>query len=190
MTEDSSAQTLIPAAPPEPPSRLTLWLRRAMVWAAGVLVVFALGAVGNWWFQVRPRAGQVQQLTTQLEAANQELESLRPKAADADRLQASLDRAELRLLTLQALARVHEARAALALGEGSQGRLPALLADGSLARLQSLADPSAAETVGAMRERLAMAIDEIETNDFAAQGDLEILANDLYELAKGFGSVD
>jgi len=190
MTEDISAETSLPAPPPEPPSRLTLWLRRAMVWAAGALVVFALGALGNWWFQVRPRVAQVQQLTAQLEAANQELETLRPKAADADRLQTSLDLAGLRLLTLEALARVHEARAALALGEGSRGRLPALLADGSLARLQSLVDPSAAETVGAMRERLAMAIDEIESNDFAAQGDLEILANDLHELAKEFGSAD
>lgn len=189
MTEDTSAQNSIPAVPPEPPSRVTLWLRRAMVWAAGVLVVFALGALGNWYFQVRPRAAQVQQLTTRLEAADQELGILRPKAADADRLQTSLDRAELRLLTLQALAQVNEARVALALGEGSGGRLPALLADGSLARLQSLADPSAAEGIAAMRARLSLALDEIEGNAFAAQGDLEILANDLNELAKEIGSV-
>lgn len=190
MTQEISAETSLPAPPPAAPSRLTLWLRRAMVWAAGALVVFALGALGNWWFQVRPRVAQVQQLTAQLEAANQELEVLRPKAADADQLQAAFDRAELQLLTLQALARVHEARAALALGEGSRGRLPALLADGPLARLQSLADPVAAETVGAMRERLAMAINEIEGNNFAAQGDLEILAKGLYELAREFASAD
>ena len=190
MTQDISAETSLPAPPPKPPSRLTLWLRRAMVWAAGGLVVFALGALGNWWFQVRPQVAQGQQLTTQLEAANQELEGLRPKAADADRLQALFDKAELRLLTLQALVRVNEARAALALGEGSRGRLPALLADAPLARLQTLVDPAVAETVGALRERLAMAIDEIDGNAFAAQGDFEILANGLNQLASEFSSAE
>jgi hypothetical protein len=190
MMQEISAETSLPAPPPASPSRLTLWLRRSMVWAAGALVVFALGALGNWWFQVRPRMAQVQQLTAQLEAANQELEVLRPKAADADRLQALFDKAELRLLTLQALVRVNEARAALALGEGSRGRLPALLADAPLARLQTLADPAVAETVGALRERLAMAIDEIEGNAFAAQGDFEILANGLNQLANEFSSAE
>src|SRR4030067_223008 len=104
MTEDISAETSLPAPPPEPPSRLTLWLRRAMVWAAGALVVFALGALVPLGVQGRPGGG------------------------------------------------------------GGGRRVRRRLAAPPRRRPQPRAVPAAAETVGAMRERLAMAIDEIESN--------------------------
>ncbi len=187
MTQDTAGQPLTPV-PPAPPSRMTLLLRRAMLWAAGVVVVFALGALANWWTQVRPRATQVADLSTQLAAAQQELATARPRATEADRLQVSLDQAQLQLLTLQALVLVNDARVALAQGDLSGTRLPALTADSALARLQTEAGPPRADDLSAMRERLSLALDEIGVDAFAAQRDLEVLANDLSALAKDLAS--
>jgi hypothetical protein len=159
-------------------------LRRAMLWAAGVVVVFALGALANWWTQVRPKADQVADLTSQLATANEELATARPKAAEADQLRASLDQAQLRLLTLQALVLVNDARVALAQGDVSGARIQAMTADSALGQLQIAAGPPRADDLSAMRERLSLAIDEIGVDAFAAQRDLEILANSLSALAK------
>ena len=183
MTEDTASQVLTPE-PPTPPSRMSLVLRKAMLWAAGVVVVFALGAVANWWTQVRPRAAQVADLTAQLATANDELATTRPKAVEADQLRASLDQAKLRLLTLQALVLVNDARVALAQGDISATRLPALTADSTLGQLLAAAGPSRADELSGMRERLSLAIDEIGGDAFAAQNDLEVLANSLSALAK------
>ena len=182
MTEDNA----IPPAPetPAPPSGFNRMLRRTMLTATAVVVLFALGALANWWFQVRPQAARLTELSAQLATATSELATVRPKAAAADELQASLDQADVRLLTLQALVLVNDARVALVQGDVSGARLPALTADSALARLQAEAGPSRADELKDMRDRLSLALDEIGVDGFAAQRDLEVLANDLSALAK------
>jgi hypothetical protein len=182
MTDDTAAP-LTPEAPPAP-SRFTRLLRRVMIWAAGLLLVFALGALANWWFQVRPKAAQVGDLTNQLNAASQELETLRPVATQAEGLSASLESAERRLLASQALAEINDARVAMAEGDSAGASMPILLADSRLASLAARLDAAQVEAVTAIRDRMRQARQELDGNAFAAQRDLEVVANDLDDLLK------
>ncbi len=185
---DSVAQDMIPSPAPEEPSRFTLWLRRALGWAIAVIVVFGLGAAANWYFQLRPKAALLEQQTTELEAARAELNILRPRAAEADDLQSALGQAQRQMLALQALVHVNDARVAMAQGEASHARLPLLLAEGRLAGLATRTDSAYTETIAAMRERLGLALEELETDGFAAERDLEVVANDLHDLVRQIGA--
>jgi hypothetical protein len=187
MEPDSAVQDMIPSPPPEQPSRFTLWLRRALGWAIAVIVVFGLGAAANWYFQVRPKAVLLEQQTSELEAARLELESLRPRAAEAEELRAALGRAERRGLALEALANVNEARVAVVGRNPAAARTPLGRADVVLVRLKNLVAGEQAAAVTEVRERLGLVRDELDSDDFAAERDLEIVTNSLTELAEALG---
>lgn len=184
---ESEPQDMIPAPAPEAPSRFTLWLRRALGWALAVIVIFGLGAAANWWFQLRPKAAALEQATTQLEAANQELATLRPVAAEAEELRASLGRAERRGLALEALANVNDARVAVVDGNAAAARPPLARADVLLVRLKTLVEREQADAITDLRERLTLAVGELGSDLFAAERDLEIVTNNLAELAEALG---
>jgi len=57
-------------------------------------------------------------------------------------------------------------------------------ADGQLEVLEKALSGTQQESVRALRYRLAMAVEEIESDPFAAQRDLEVLANGLETMAK------
>ncbi|HET7009140.1 MAG TPA: hypothetical protein VFI11_00060 [Anaerolineales bacterium] len=179
---------IIPPPPPEVPSGFTLWLRKALRWTLAFVVVFALGTAANWWFQVRPKTAAIADLTSQLETASQELETLRPKAAEAETMSAALDQAEREVLALQALVQVNEARISLAQGDATGARMPLLLAESKLAGLGTRVSSAQAETITGVRERLALALQELQNNAFAAERDLEIMANDLNQLVREIAS--
>jgi len=193
MTEDQSMQAgsavedMIPSPAPEPPGRFTLWLRRALGWAIAVIIVFGLGAAANWWFQLRPRAAALEQATAQLESASAELESLRPVAAEAEDLRASLGRAERRGLALAALADVNDARVAVVGRTPAEARPPLSRADVLLVRLKILVEGEQADAVTDLRDRLALALQELDGDPFAAERDLEIVTKNLAELAEALG---
>ena len=193
MNEEAKEETpvtseIIPPPPPETPSGFALWLRKALRWTLAFVVVFALGTAANWWFQVRPKTTAIADLTSQLDSASQELETLRPKAAEAERLSASLDRVEREVLALQALVQVNEARLALAQGDATGARMPLLLAEAKLASLGTRVPSAQLETITGVRERLALALQELQNNAFAAERDLEIMANDLNQLVREIAS--
>jgi hypothetical protein len=193
MSEEQTAESgpiaeeLIPPPAPEQPSRFTLWLRRALGWAIAVIVVFGLGAAANWWFQLRPKAAALDQATAQLQTANQELETLRPLAAEAEELRGALGRAERRGLALEALADVNEARVAVAGRTAAAARPPLARADVLLVQLKNLLEGEQADAVTDIRERLTLAGEELDSDLFAAQRDLEIVTNSLAELAEALG---
>jgi hypothetical protein len=184
---ESEAQDMIPSPAPEAPSRFTLWLRRALGWALAVIVIFGLGAAANWWFQLRPKAAALDQATTQLEAANQELTTLRPVAAEAEELRASLGRAERRGVALEALANVNDARVAVVGRNAAAARPPLARADVLLVRLKTLVEGEQADAITDLRARLTLAVGELDSDQFAAERDLEIVANNLVELAEQLG---
>jgi hypothetical protein len=56
--------------------------------------------------------------------------------------------------------------------------------DSRLASLQDGLDEQPAESVGSMRDRLQLVMAELEGDSFAAERDLEILANNLVDLER------
>ncbi len=162
-------------------------LTRGLYLTAAAAVLFLLGAGTVYFLSNRALAEEIKAMTSALESAQDELGRLRPLVADNEQLQAEAEQAGLQGLAFQALVQVNDARVAMALGDSTRARLPILLADGSLARLESLVEGGQADEVGAMRARVALARSEIETDSFAAQRDLEVLANDLTQLAKRLG---
>lgn len=164
-------------------------LRRALAPAVLVLVIAALVAGSMYFLLYRPLAQDHRRLQSDLAAAQAELADLRPLISENEVLKADLARAETQLLALQALVHVNDARVAMALGDPTQARMPILLAEGVLAGLEARVDPALGDSVAAMRDRLQLARGEFESDAFAAQRDLEILANDLAKLAKDLGGI-
>jgi hypothetical protein len=183
----------VPAAQqPAPRSGWAPWRVRALRWTTGLLVVFALGLVATWLVLVRP-------LRQQVIALEQERESLQTSVADlqaqTDRLEgvdaenASLKATQTVLEQSSALltARAGTLQAQFVLASGGDAREAAealSTADDRLEVLENALSGARQESVRALRYRLAMAVEEIKTDPFAAQRDLEVLANGLETIEK------
>lgn len=146
-----------------------------------VIFSFAAGSIYLLFYQ--PVAAENATLTAELESARAELEDLRPLVARNESLQAEVSQAGLRLLVLAALVDVNAARVHLALGDSQPAAEGLAAIEDGLKRLKGKLDGAREEAVGAMLDRLTLVQDEIETDAFAAQSDLEVLANDLAQLA-------
>jgi hypothetical protein len=178
----------IPVPPPEPepakPSRFGRWVRRLATWAVGLIVVFLLGGAALYIWQVRPLSASLKQAQDQLQAQNAELADLRPlKAANTD-LQNQLAAAQSRILLLQALVDVTGAQVALAQGHAQVAQQALSGTDGRLQQLGAAIGTSHASDVTALRDRLKLAMGELQSDAFAAGNDLEVLASNLANLDK------
>ncbi len=186
------------AGPPEPPpargdSRMGRAVRSALRWIAGVLLVFGLGLlVGVLAFrlpvvrsleQTRAELNQAQQRITEIEGR---LERLAELEAENATLKEELNSANLHIEILSALADVNAARLALVLEDPGSARLALTNAPDALDRLADLVGPEQADLVSNMISRLELALDGLETDPFAAQADLEVLANNLIRLENTF----
>jgi hypothetical protein len=89
---------------------------------------------------------------------------------------------------LAALVDVSSARVSLALGNPESAAEALDPIASRLSALQSRLEGDSAKGVGAMLDRLILVRNEIDTDTFAALGDLEILANDLSQLAEDLES--
>ncbi len=174
-----------PADEAEQPRRL----RRFLVWAVGLLILFALGVVAAWFLQIQPMREQNRAMRAELAEANESLDSLtsevemlRPLEAENEALEERAAELESHIFLLDVLVDVSKAQLALA-EEDPIAAEDAL--QGTAERLEQLEERLSgadAETVRGMSERLALAIEEVETDEFAARRDLEILANNLIAL--------
>mgnify|MGYP001152442738 CR=1 FL=1 len=164
-------------------------LRRFLVWTVGLLLLFALGVVAAWFLQIKPMREQNRVLQIDLAEAQQtvdsltsEVEILRPLEAENEALEEQVAELESHIFLLDVLVDVSEAQLAL-VEEDPIAAKDAL--QGTAERLQQLEERLSganAETVRGMSERLALALEEVETDEFAARRDLEILANNLIAL--------
>jgi hypothetical protein len=190
IPQTPAAEPAPPVQPsaPKPPSRLGRTLRRVLVWAIGLEVIFALGVAAAWFAQILPKAGEIQQLRTDLAAAQTELQSLRPLVAENQTLTLDLAQAQRQQAVVEVLVDVTSAQAAIALENPSGARLALGGTDNRLQALSTLLDaPDAQERVSAMRGRLTQILAELDRDAFAAQNDLEVLANDLAVLRQEAG---
>lgn len=183
----------MPAVPdpiPASPSK-SRW-SRVLRWTTGLLVVFALGIGATWMVQVRPLQQQVAVLEqeqgvlqagiAELQAQVTQMEAVRAENVALLVRQAKLDQS---FALLKARVGTLQAQLILSAGGEAQEAAQALVsADGQLAMLEQALAGSQQEGVQILRERLALAIRELESDPFAARRDLEVLANGLDTMEK------
>lgn len=171
----------------KPPKRL----RKILLWAVGLVVLFAAGVVLSWFVQVRPQTVRINELETQVQDAqdqidllDQEVQELRPLSAKNAELLEALDATRVHLDLLSVLVDVTTAQLALT-QEDDIAALAALTGtDARLVSLESTLEGANADAVRDMSERLELVVEEVESDPFAARRDLEILANNLLALER------
>ncbi|HEY4666100.1 MAG TPA: hypothetical protein VIH26_02230 [Anaerolineales bacterium] len=180
----------------KPESRFSRFLRRALRWATAVVAVFGLGVAATWFNQVRPRIAQQEALEQGLAAVEKQRDELQAQVdelsevrGENEMLQDELRQAEGRLALLRVLVDVTSAQ----LGIAQEDPIAAKAAlENTAAALEDLGEklgPGEASTVAGLQDRLALVQEELEADIFAAQRDLEILANSLLEIERDqFGS--
>jgi outer membrane murein-binding lipoprotein Lpp len=165
-----------PATEPKP-SRVAGFLRTALRWSAAALVTFTLGIFVALYVRVRPLEAEaqtlqakVEQLSTDLDQAQAELNRLRP-------LEADFEAAELRLDLLRILLDVTSARLALAEEDALIARFAISETEEALTSLHAKLSGSQASDLEAIQNRLQLVLSELEDDLFAARSDLEVIAN-------------
>ncbi|MDX1600945.1 MAG: hypothetical protein R3191_05475 [Anaerolineales bacterium] len=184
------------AAPPdqepaEEPSRAGSFVRRVLRWAVAFGVVFLLGVMVTWIVRVRPQADQILSLErsmgearSEIQSLEGELEGLRGLEQENEELLQELEVKDQHLDLLVVLVDVTRARLALAQDQPGEAAIALEDTEARLDSLQSGLEGPQADTVEGMQDRLNLVLNEIETDRFAAQRDLEILANNLVELER------
>ena len=89
---------------------------------------------------------------------------------------------EARVVLLSALADVHAAQYAVALENGNNAKLQIANTHNSLDILDGLLGEDRDSAIENMRQRLDLALSGMDSDLFAAQSDLEVLANSLINL--------
>ncbi len=173
------------------PSRFGRLLRSLLRWSAGLLVVFALGILATWLIRVRPQSANLAELRSDLDAAQgeisalqSEVNALRPLRGENTALKEELESTVKHLDLLRVLVDVTSARLALEQEDPTSARAALGATDDRLEALEAGLTGQNAQTVGGMRDRLVLVLDELETDAFAARRDLEILANNLLALER------
>jgi hypothetical protein len=180
---------LLPDVEPPPPSRFRLFLIRALRWITGIMLVFVLGVVAMWAIRVRPVQSELQSLQTDLETMQEQVatleervRSLLPLEEENASLQAELAETEQQMSIRGVLVDVTSAQLAMAQEDPIAAK--AALA-GTDDRLQKLdVELVGTDTLEGLRTRLALVVDEVDSDAFAARRDLQILANNLISLER------
>jgi hypothetical protein len=176
---------------PKKPSPLGRLFTKVVRWTAGIVMIFAFGVALTWLVRVAPLVRDLNDVREDLATASAEIDRLELAAEGIPALeqsnvalQAELTAAEQHLNILKILSDVSTSRLALA-NDNSAAALSVLVGtDERMSRLQESLEGEDANSIVGLRVRLQQAISEIDTNMFAADGDLGILANDLLSLER------
>jgi hypothetical protein len=166
-------------------------LRRALYWAVMVLLVFGLGVGAAWALQVKPQSEHIDALMAErdeavadLATALDELEVLRPLEAENVKLEAALKSSEQHLDLLFVLVDVSTAQLGILQEDVLAAKAALSGTDARLAKLEVQLEDKDAQTVASLRERVALVLEDVDSDAFAARRDLEILANNLLSLER------
>jgi hypothetical protein len=139
--------------------------------------------------RVLPLTLDLRSVRNDLAAANDQIASMEVSLAEMDALEASLsdlqaeyESSEEHVVLLKIMMDVSAARLSMANDDPLGARAALSDTDDRLSALQEALQGEEANSVVAMRVRLQQVIAEIESNAFAAEGDLSILYNDLLTL--------
>lgn len=175
---------------PEPsePSRLGKFARRALRWVTAVVVIFGLGFAATWLVRVRPLMSEVESLEQRADQAETAQAQLQDRVDELDgveqrnqELEAALLEARGHLDLLAVLVDVTSAQLAIAQEDTAAARLAL---EDTESKLDALADKQGEQPVAPLRERLALVLEELTSDVFAAQRDLEILSNTLVAMER------
>ncbi len=190
MGEEPEAVSFAPEEDLEQPDRPRR-LRRILFWAVIVLAIFGLGVGASWALQVTPQAERIAALTAErdqavadLAAAQDELDALRPLEAENVKLEAALKSTEQHLDLLFVLVDVSTAQLGILQEDVLAAKAALSGTDARLANLEKQLEDNDAQTVASLRERVALVLEEVDTDVFAARRDLEVLANNLLALER------
>ncbi len=169
-------------------SRVGRFFKRALRWVVVVLAIFTLGVIAMQIVRVGPLTDErnsLDQSLAEAQATRQglqtELDRLQGVEAENEELARSLQQSEARLAVLDILVDVTRAQLALA-QEDTVSVAAALQETGE--RLNSLRDLVGANELTGLRERLVLVLSEVDGDPFAAERDLEILANTLLAIER------
>jgi chromosome segregation ATPase len=185
-------RSLVEEEAPREPTALGRFFTKVIRWTAGIAIVFGFGVGLTWLVRVAPLVRDLRNVQDDLTAASVLIADLEQAVAGLneleqynDDLQSELEGAEEHINLLMILSDVSTARLALAKDDRSAARTALAETDERLSRLQEFLEGEDANTVVGLRVRLQQAISEIDTNIFAADGDLAIIYNDLQNLESG-----
>lgn len=176
---------------PKKPSHLGRLFTKVVRWTAGIGMIFAFGVALTWLVRVAPLVRDLNGVQGDLATAIAEiddlelaLEGMQALEQSNVALQAELAAAEQHINLLKILSDVSTARLALANDNPAAAHSALVDTDARMSRLQESLDGEDANAIVGLRVRLQQAVSEIDTNMFAADGDLGIMANDLLSLER------
>jgi hypothetical protein len=130
---------------------------------------------------------QLDQAAVDFDAQREALEArVSSLESQTGQLQDQLDLADLHTRILSALADVRSAQLALQQEDVPRAKVHLTNTPATLVELEDLVGVDQTELVASMRERLDLAAGGLEDDTFAAQSDLDVLANNLIQLENTF----
>jgi hypothetical protein len=183
-------------SPPTEPSRMKRFLLTVLRWAVLVAILFGLGVLATWIVRVQPQGDRIDELANRLEAAEmtiegleEELSALTPLKSENAALQEQLAESQLRADLLRVLIDVTSAQVAMAKDDMVSAKASLSRTDARMKSIQKQLTDEDQDTLESMRTRLALVLDELDQDEFAAQNDLEVLTSNLLALERSlFGN--
>jgi hypothetical protein len=165
-------------------------------WTGAALLVFGLGALAAIFLFFVPKSNDLKLADQELAAANAKISELQTEITTLENritelstleernqaLQTDLDLTLLHVYMLDALVDIRTAQYALERDDPASASEQLANTAASLTEMQKLLEAEQTPKVDAMLSRLELALGELDSNPFAAQSDLEVLAASLLQL--------
>jgi polyhydroxyalkanoate synthesis regulator phasin len=188
----ATSETKTPAAEEtwgeELPSGPSLGIR-LLRWFLFALILFGLGVAFTLWVIYSPQRSQltaaesqVQSLQQQVSSLQNQVKTLTPLDTTNKSLQQQVNQQNLHTYILSARTDVAQAQLALAKQDTAKASLALSKTDQTLMMMGKLLPANQQKLVQDMQSRLSLAKSEIDSNSYAAQSDLDVLANSLVDL--------
>lgn len=180
-------------APPKAESRSQQIVRRTIRWMVGFLIVLGLGVLIILFTLYIPTRQQLNESNARLQQANQKITELQNQITNLSglenntkSLQSEYDKANMHIAILSARTDVATAQLALAKNDTTKARVALSQTPDTLTKLKGLIDQNQQKVVTDMQDRLTLAVKELDSNTYAAQSDLDVLATSLVELENAY----
>lgn len=190
--EKTSSPTSVPTSVKPVKRGPGIWTR-LFRWLLGILILFGLGALTAVMLLYIPlrseltqAQGKLDSLTTKsssdLQAANEEIDRLATLETNNKDLQSQLDQANLSRMLLQIRLDITSAQLALVKEDSAKAKLALSKTAETIKKLESLLPQSQREAIASLQDRLKLVLSELEENPYAANSDLDVMTNTLLEL--------